>query len=255
MGETDKPLPHYPDFQLIYLPIRQYWKLALGILILIMVFSLIKGTTEKKYFQVTFFITCHYPLIEDLRLKNDNIRVYDDPSFSQPEMKTLAQNFLVAEQKLEASLRQVTVNTSRTTRENNAFEVIMQVYDSSKVVPLMNDFVRFLNNNHYLSSNIEKDQKHYENILKEIEIQIKLMPQQDPEKIVLVEKREFILSKLDKTKGFEVSVPPVNKSSYANMPLMKQLVLSLIWGTIVSVIIAFIVGILRPGNIKDQDIA
>lgn len=242
--------------QSLYVPIKQYWKLAAGILILILGFTFFKAYFAKKYYQVTFFISCNYPLVEDLKISGNNLKVYNDPSFSQAELKALSVNYQIITGKTEPALRQINVNTSRITRENNSCEITLQVYDSAKVATLVSGFVSYLNKNAYLSKNLDLDRKRAENVLNEIDKQIGALKVNSnagesdikikEANIGLIEKREAVLSRLDKLKGFEISVPPVIPGNYANLPMIKQLILATIWGGILAVAVAFFAGIIWP---------
>ncbi|HRY32960.1 MAG TPA: hypothetical protein P5531_08320 [Bacteroidales bacterium] len=235
-------------------PIRQYRLLALSLLLLVLAFTLVKGLRSKKYYRFTFFITCELPLVDDVRLAGDKLKSITEVTFSQAEMKALAGNFQLASATQFSGLKNLTVNTIRTVKENNASEVVLEVYDTAQAREIITAFLGYLNRNSFLSVKLEKERKRYQLLADEIDKQLRALSDegrllQHPETFInLLEKREGILARLDKFAGFEVSVPPAPVSQPANMSLLRQMILALVWGSILSLLIAFLAGIMFPRN-------
>lgn len=232
-------------------PILNNWKLALSTLLLILVIIGIKAYTEKKYYQMTFFIGCNAPLNEELKITEGRLNVIREPFFSQSEIKTLCTGFQQTVQQQYPELKQITINTIRTMKENNSYEMVLQVYNTPHVTEIVNSLLNFLNQNSYFAENMKLDRKKYENILKEIDKQLHGSISADKtvyteEQFKLIEKREEIKTKLEKLTGFELTVPPVIPGSYANMSPVKQIILALIWGSMLALVIAYFAGIIRP---------
>ncbi len=243
-----------PDLREFMKPIRQYRKLALLILVLALAFTLVKGVRSKTYYRYTFFITCELPLVDDVRLAGDKLKSITEVTFSQAEMKALAENFQLASGHLFDGLKKLTVNTVRTARENNASEAVLEVYDTTQSRAIIAAFVDYLNRNTYLSEKLDKERKRYQLLADEIDKQLRVLSdgnnlQQHPEAYVnLLEKKAGIQARLDKYAGFEISVPPAPVSHAANLSLLRQMILALVWGGILSLMVAFLAGIMFPRN-------
>ncbi|MHC1706086.1 MAG: hypothetical protein AB9842_01055 [Bacteroidales bacterium] len=232
-------------------PIINNWKLALGILVLILLIVGIKAYTARKYYQLTFFIACNTPFNEELKITEGRLNVIKEPFFSQSEVKVLCSNFQRNAVKQFPELKQLTINTIRTMKENSSFEMVLQVYNTSSLDQIVAGFLEFLNRNEAFARNLELDSVKYGHILKEIDNQldgVKGVYKEGflQEKVSLYEKRAELESKLEKLRGFEVTVPPVSPGSYANMSPIKQLILALIWGSIIAVTIAYFAGLIWP---------
>jgi hypothetical protein len=257
MEETkDSKASLHPDFSIVIEPLRRQWKLAVIVFVLILAYTFWSVKSEKSFYQVSFFVTCNYHVSQAMNLSTDFLKIYPDPSFSQAEMKVLGSNFQKLNQQKYPGLKSLTFNTVRTVRENNAYEVNLDVYDTTAITAIVKDFVDYLNANPFFSEKVAMERKRYQKVLQEIDAQL---AQYKPaggltwseisakeSYIQLVEKREFTKSGLDKLKGFEVSVPPVNPNNAANMPLKKRMILAMIWGSILSVFVAFAIGIIFP---------
>ncbi len=245
-----------PDFSIVLAPLMRRWKLAVLVFVLVLGYTFISGIREKKFYQVSFFVTCNYQVSQAMNLSTDFLKIYPDPSFSQAEMKVLGYNFHKLNQAKYPGLKSLSFNTVRTVRENNAYEVNLDIYDTAKISAIVSDFINYLNENQFFSEKIGLEKKRYEKVLHEIDLQLAKSSttggiawseiSAKEGYINLVEKREEIRSRLDKLKGFEVSVPPVEPDSPANMPISKRMILAVIWGSIFSIFVAFAVGIVSP---------
>ena len=246
------------DLQYFVNPILSKWKVAVCVLIIILGLTFIRGYRARKFYEVSFFVTCNYPFSVEINMEKDVLKNKTEPTFNQAEMKTLAGNFQSLVSSSQPALKQLSLNTSRIVHENNSSEMILDVYDSAQIANIVTGFVNYLNHNQFLVKKLEQDRNHFDRLIKEIDSQLHMMQNtlKSSETDVkvkeayleLITKRETTLSKLENLKGFEVSVPPVRPDQYANMSLSKQMILALVWGSILSLFIAFFAVIIQPAK-------
>lgn len=239
--------------------IKKHYILMLSVFAFILLITFISSIFQKDYYRAKFCISCNFQLSGPESNRIFQFKNSESHSISQTEMEIMTSNFMTLYQQDFPGLRKISLVSYKKERENDAVELVLEVYNKQSIDSIVNNYLKYLSSNSYLLEKLNNEKQRLIDLQTQLDAIIDAAgmgnankntkinkPALSPEYLGILEKRSEIKTRLLNLKGFEISVPPVTPANSARMPLEKKMILAVIWGAIFSLFVAFIVTCFVP---------